>query len=131
VDPGEQCDDGNTRNGDGCSSSCTKEVAAGPVTIDPNVLDALRIGSNTDVPLSKTTKAEMLRHGMTSVRTTVRLCVSAVGLVTESTMTERTGYTEYDSNLIAATYAWHFQPYRVNGVPTPVCSTVEITYVLK
>ncbi|HTJ81565.1 MAG TPA: DUF4215 domain-containing protein [Polyangiaceae bacterium] len=26
IDPGEECDDGNTRSGDGCSSSCTVEV---------------------------------------------------------------------------------------------------------
>jgi cysteine-rich repeat protein len=36
VDPGEQCDDGNTAAGDGCSATCTTEVAAkcGDGTVD-------------------------------------------------------------------------------------------------
>ncbi len=29
VDPGEQCDDGNTMPGDGCSATCTVEITAG------------------------------------------------------------------------------------------------------
>jgi uncharacterized protein (TIGR03382 family) len=29
VDPGEQCDDGNTTNGDGCSSTCQDETTSG------------------------------------------------------------------------------------------------------
>ena len=29
VDPGEQCDDGNNENGDGCSSSCQRECGNG------------------------------------------------------------------------------------------------------
>ena len=32
VEPGEQCDDGNTNNGDGCSSQCTFE--GGPISVD-------------------------------------------------------------------------------------------------
>jgi len=50
VDAGEQCDDGNTTNGDGCSNNCTYEpipeveanntcaTANGPVTVPPNRL---------------------------------------------------------------------------------------------
>jgi len=30
LEPGEQCDDGNRVNGDGCSSSCQKEIATPP-----------------------------------------------------------------------------------------------------
>jgi cysteine-rich repeat protein len=33
VDPGEQCDDGNNENGDGCSSSCQRECGNGQ--LDP------------------------------------------------------------------------------------------------
>ena len=35
VDPGEQCDDGNTVNGDGCSSSCTIEQLCGNGQLNP------------------------------------------------------------------------------------------------
>lgn len=42
VDPGETCDDGNTNNGDGCSSSCTTES-----TTTPRVSLATDTGSAT------------------------------------------------------------------------------------
>src|SRR5262245_1623991 len=38
VDPGEECDDGNTTGGDGCSSECTNETPGahcGDGHIDP------------------------------------------------------------------------------------------------
>jgi len=34
VDAGEQCDDGNTANGDGCSATCQNEVALSPADLD-------------------------------------------------------------------------------------------------
>ena len=45
VDPGEQCDDGNTVSGDGCSSTCQLEGSAGQVC-SPH---SFRCGSNDDV----------------------------------------------------------------------------------
>jgi cysteine-rich repeat protein len=38
LDPGEQCDDGNTINGDGCSSTCQIE-AAGGVAVVPTMTE--------------------------------------------------------------------------------------------
>jgi len=35
LDPGEQCDDGNTVSGDGCSATCTREAYCGDGTMDP------------------------------------------------------------------------------------------------
>jgi cysteine-rich repeat protein len=40
VEVGEQCDDGNTTSGDGCSSTCT---------IEPTCVDGVRNGTETDV----------------------------------------------------------------------------------
>jgi cysteine-rich repeat protein len=36
---GEQCDDGNTNNGDGCDSSCQRETRADERCTDPGVLN--------------------------------------------------------------------------------------------
>ncbi|MFH2007516.1 MAG: LIC_13355 family lipoprotein [bacterium] len=38
VDPGEQCDDGNTVGGDGCSAACTREPRCGDGVVDPGEL---------------------------------------------------------------------------------------------
>jgi len=35
LDPGEQCDDGNTVDGDGCSATCMREAYCGDGTVDP------------------------------------------------------------------------------------------------
>ncbi|MEZ4248518.1 MAG: DUF4215 domain-containing protein [Polyangiales bacterium] len=35
VDPGEECDDGNDRDGDGCSSACEVEIECGNGRLDP------------------------------------------------------------------------------------------------
>jgi len=45
VDPGEQCDDGNTTSGDGCSSTCELEGSGGQVC-SPH---SFRCGMNDDV----------------------------------------------------------------------------------
>jgi cysteine-rich repeat protein len=35
LDPGEQCDDGNTNNGDGCDRTCNPELVCGDGVVDP------------------------------------------------------------------------------------------------
>jgi TonB family protein len=126
---GEQCDDGNTRDGDGCSSKCVKEVAAAPVTIAPSALELQRVSGNTDVHPGKQTRAAMIHAGVSSVKGTVRLCADTAGAVTESTLTESTGYDDYDRKLVAAVRDWRFRPYVVNGTAFSVCSTAEFVYV--
>ena len=129
VEAGEQCDDGNTRGGDGCSSKCTAEAATGPISVEPNVLELQRLSGNTDVHPGKATRAAMLRDHVSSAKGVVRLCVDTTGLVIDSMLTERTGYTEYDSRLVEVVREWHYRPYRINGAPATVCSTVEFVYV--
>jgi cysteine-rich repeat protein len=127
VEASEQCDDGNTRDGDGCSSKCT--VEAKPVAIAPSALELQRVAGDTDVHPSKQTRSAMIRDGVSSVKGTVRLCVDAIGGVTETLLTEPTGYSEYDKKLIAAVRGWRFRPYVVNGQTFAVCSTAEFVYV--
>jgi cysteine-rich repeat protein len=58
VDPGEQCDDGNTTAGDGCSATCTTEQAPVPhvsLTVDkPTVTTDLNV--ETDVTVTATSE---------------------------------------------------------------------------
>jgi TonB family protein len=130
VEPGEQCDDGNTRNGDGCSSTCVKEVVArSPVTIEPRALHDLQVSGDTNVLASKLTRDSMIRNHVNSLRAVVKLCVDTTGLVTDSTMVERSGYTEYDSKLVEVVREWRYRPYLINSTPAPVCSTVEFIYL--
>ena len=63
VETGEQCDDGNTVSGDGCSATCQLEVALPPCTVEEmkdlngdgqvNINDAIIIMRNiVDLPVS-------------------------------------------------------------------------------
>jgi cysteine-rich repeat protein len=124
----EQCDDGNTRNGDGCSSTCLRELKA--VTVTPSRLDALRISGSMNLPpIGKATKEAMQQNGVTTLRGTVKLCVNTSGLVADSMLVERSGYAEYDSKLLSLVHEWRFRPYLLDGAPVPVCSTQEFVYV--
>jgi len=131
VEPGEQCDDGNTSDGDGCSSKCTTEAPARPLAIESRALELQRVSGNTDIQPSRQARAAMLRDGVTSVKAAVRMCVDTAGHMVDSTLTERTGYTEYDSKILEAVHDWQFRPYVLNGTPLSVCSTVEFVYLPK
>jgi TonB family protein len=99
------------------------------VPIAPSVLELQRVSGNTDVHPSKETRSAMIKDGVSSVRGTVRLCVSTAGNVTETRLTEATGYGEYDKKLVTAVRDWQFRPYVVNGQTFAVCSTSEFVYV--
>jgi cysteine-rich repeat protein len=57
TEPGEQCDDGNVINGDGCSATCEFEsntcsdVCAGVVPVSGTAIKAVRIASGLSSPL--------------------------------------------------------------------------------
>ena len=87
-----------------------------------------QISGDTNVPASKATRDSMIRNRVSSLRAVVKLCVDPTGLVADEALTERTGYTEYDSKLLEAIHEWHYRPYLINGTPVTVCSTVEFIY---
>ena len=93
------------------------------------LLELQRVAGNTDIQPSRQTRASMLRDGVSSVKAAVRVCVDTTGLVFDSTLTERTGYTEYDSKILEAIHEWQFRPYVLSGTPVSVCSTVEFVYL--
>jgi cysteine-rich repeat protein len=50
IDPGETCDDRNTADGDGCSSSCQTEVTPRlDVTVDKPSVTTVRLEDHADV----------------------------------------------------------------------------------
>jgi TonB family protein len=125
LEPGEQCDDGNTRDGDGCSPACMKDVL-----IQPKALESHQVSGNRDISPSKETKDSMLHYHLDSLSGTIALCINTAGIVTRSEIKIQSGYEEYDNQLVAATRAWRYRPYLINDRPAPACSTVEFLYKL-
>jgi TonB family protein len=130
---GEQCDDGNTTNGDGCSSTCRIEAPPQPkqVMVATKTLQALRLSGDTQPRPSTGTQQMMIRDNTSQVSGQVTLCVGTDGSVASVVTRSSTKYPEYDQAILAAVRTWRYEPYKVNGTPTPVCSVVNFVYTMR
>jgi cysteine-rich repeat protein len=132
LDAGEQCDDGNTANGDGCSSTCRIEVKPKPTPmLAPGVMQGLRVSGETQVHPSSATQTMMMRDGASRVVGAVKLCISTDGGVASTSMLLSTKYVDYDATLLSAVRGWRYRPYTLNGAPVPACSSVTFIYTIK
>ncbi|HEX3759016.1 MAG TPA: TonB family protein [Kofleriaceae bacterium] len=133
VEAGEQCDDGNTASGDGCSATCRIEIKPPPppATVAPGVLAGLRTSGQTQVHPDEVTQNQMIRDGAGHVEAVVKLCISADGGVGSTRLLVSTKYPAYDAALIAAVASWRYQPYRVNQTAVAACSTVRFVYTIQ
>jgi TonB family protein len=136
VDASEQCDDGNTLNGDGCSSTCRIEVPPPKpkpaiASVLPSVLQGLRVSGETQLHPSEATQTSMIRSGITRASGTVRVCISTDGDVASATMAKPTTYAEYDATILAAVKNWRYRPYTLEGTPVPACSFVTFNYMIQ
>ncbi len=136
VDVSEQCDDGNTLDGDGCSSTCRIEVPPPPpkpaiASVQPSVLQGLRISGETQLHPSEATQSSMIRSGISRASGTVRVCISTDGDVASATMVKSTTYDEYDATILSAVKNWRYRPYTLDGTPVPACSFVTFSYMIQ
>jgi TonB family protein len=131
---GEQCDDGNTLDGDGCSATCRIEAKPQPpaiATVAPNVLQGLRVSGDTQVRPNDGTQQQMVHDGTSRVIGVVKLCLAADGGVSSANVLRSTKYPDYDQRLLAAVQGWRYQPYSVGGVAIRACSTVTFIYQIQ
>jgi len=137
VEAGEDCDDGNQRDGDGCSSSCRTEPRRPPppppqpVGIHAGELQRLRISGETQIHPSTTTQNQMVRDGAGRVEGRVTLCLDTSGNVVSTQMAQSTRYPDYDRALLTAIRDWRYRPYQRSGTALPACSTVTFVYTIR
>jgi len=136
VEAGEDCDDGNLSDGDGCSATCRIEPRRPPpppqpVGIHAGVLQSLRISGETQVHPSATTQSQMVHDGGGRFEGRVTLCLDTSGNVVSTQMTQSTRYPDYDRALLAAIRDWRYRPYQRNGTALPACSTVTFVYTIR
>jgi TonB family protein len=131
VEAGEQCDDGNTRGGDGCSATCRIEPPPPPprpTIIHPGVLQGLRISGDTQVRPNEVTQNQMIRDDVLQVDGVIELCITTGGTVGSTRLLRSTKYSGYDAVLLEAVRGWRYQPYQIDGRVVPACSTVRFVY---
>jgi len=136
VEATEQCDDGNTVEGDGCSSTCRIEPPPPPpkpaiASVLPSVLQGLRVSGETQLHPSEATQSSMIRSGISRASGTVRVCISTDGDVASATMAKPTTYAEYDATILSAVKNWRYRPYTLDGTPVPACSFVTFNYMIQ
>ncbi|MBK9031577.1 MAG: energy transducer TonB [Myxococcales bacterium] len=102
-----------------------------PVAVPPSVAAGLRIGGNDRIYPPDRVRVEMVHGDRDQLRGTFKLCVSATGVVDSVRVMQSTGYDDYDGALVAAMQAWRYRPYKVNGVPAPMCTVEIVIYRMK
>lgn len=130
LEAGEQCDDGNQIDGDGCAATCRTEPPRPVATrvITANVLQALRISGETQLHPDASTQNRMVRDGVAATRATVSLCIAPDGAVGSVKLVVSTRYDAYDRAILEAVGQWRYRPFLVDGVPVRACSAVSFVY---
>jgi len=127
----EDCDDGNTADGDGCSSMCRVEIKLPQVTmVAPDVLRRLWVSGDTWLRPKPAIRMQMRRHGRTSTIWAVRLCLSPDGRVASARMLMSSRDDEFDAAILSAIRSWRYRPYTLRGSAVPVCSAVVSNHAI-
>ncbi len=130
IENDETCDDGNHRDGDGCSKVCTKEARKVSI-LPPTVFRGLRISGETQIEAPDVVKTQMLRDGNDRTVGTLKICIATDGGISSVSVASSTKYSEYDAKLVAAARRWRYRAYLFDGSPMPACSAVTFVYTIK
>lgn len=106
----------------------TKVIETKPPVILARVLEGERISGNAQIRPPESVRVAMFRDGERSVQGMVKMCLSERGTVSSLRMLKRTTYQAYDQKILSQMKQWRYQPYRVNGQATAVCTTVTFIY---
>jgi cysteine-rich repeat protein len=123
----EACDDGNTRDGDGCSRAC--RVEARTVVAPPQVIESLRTSGEARILPPSSVQSQMQREGKARVAAAFRVCLDTAGRVSSVSRLSSTGYADYDERLSSGVREWRYRPYQVDGRAVAVCGVVQFVYV--
>ena len=125
----EPCIDGS--DGDPPKRDPVVVVEKKPPVVPPHVAKGLRVSGNDQIYPPELVRVEMLHQGKDMVQATVQLCVSAQGQVDSLRFLKRTGFKGYDDTLAREMREWQYKPYRVDGVPSPMCTVAVVIYRMR
>lgn len=99
-----------------------------PQAVPQVALEQQRLSGEKNIKPDDTTKLSIKRDGKTRVLTTVKMCLSAGGVVSKLQMLKSSGYPAYDSQIKSTMRGWKYRPFMVNGRAVPVCTSVTFIY---
>ena len=142
---------GTNPDGDPTDTGTCVGLACGPVTappvpeppappppvvpqvtlIPPSAFKAHRTSGETAIAPPDVVKTQMAREGRSKAVGSFKICLDTTGAVSSVSTIGSTKYGAYDAKLIAGMQGWRYEPFVVDGKPTPVCSVVSFHYAME
>jgi protein TonB len=98
-----------------------------PKVVPQVALEAQRISGEKDIQPPNDVATQMARTGKGTVGV-VKMCLNAGGSVDKISVLKSTSYPSYDNKIKSKMREWRYRPFKVNGKPVPVCTSVTFIY---
>ncbi|MCG8417251.1 MAG: hypothetical protein MJE77_04820 [Proteobacteria bacterium] len=99
--------------------------------IPPHVLEGQRVSGDEQIHPPDTVRLKMARDGRSRLHGVIEMCLDKSGRVSSLKIRKSTGYQNYDRKILDGMELWHYRPYRADGKPIPVCTSVTWIYVMR
>ena len=98
-----------------------------PLVVPQVALEAQRVAGEKNLMPGQADAKAMAASGKGTVGV-VKMCLDDKGVPAQLTLLKSTNYPDYDARINAGMRAWRYEPFRVEGKPVPVCTSVDIIY---
>lgn len=99
-----------------------------PKIVPQVALEASRISGEQQIRPPNDVAIQINRESK-RVTATVKMCLSKGGSVSNLNMLKSSGYPAYDAKIKSKMRGWKYSPFKVNGKPAPVCTSVTFIYI--
>jgi len=103
-------------------------VVKKPDNVTPAVAKGLRYAGNDQIHPPEMVRVDMVHQGKNRLTATVQICVNERGAVDKLRVLKSSGFQPYDDKILGEMRNWKYNPYLVNGVPSPMCSVTIFDY---
>lgn len=87
-----------------------------------------RISGISKISPDDPTKTKIQKTKEQRVTAEFRICLDEAGAPESILPIKSSGFAEYDSKIVYFMNQWRYEPYAIDGVPTPVCTQVNFIY---
>jgi len=98
-----------------------------PKIVPQVALEQQRISGEKDIQPPNNVNVLIRRAGK-KVVATVKMCLNRSGNVKSLKLLRSTGHPAYDKKIKSKMRKWKYRPFKVNGKPVPVCTSVTFIY---
>lgn len=101
---------------------------AGFRNVASGIMETIRIAGEKEIYPDPITRDRISALGTHKLVGSFKLYVNARGAITSVTMLTSTGSMPYDRKIERTIYSWRYQPFMIDGKPTPVSTIVTYIY---